>query len=161
MMQWFKQLSDNEQKLLKIGAILVFAALSWVFIYQPISKSVQVKIRKKTELSQQYQQLQSMQDILLQQKNKDKTYHRDLNKPFISWVDEQLEKQQLSQFVSRSEPKDNRTVILTFESIIFDELVAWLEPLEINYGVNITEVDINLIDRSNGLCSARITLGER
>lgn len=160
-MKWFKQLSDSERKLLKIGAWLVLVVFSWAFIYQPLNKSLKTNYAKKNELSQQYQQILKLKDVIANQKSNNTTFQRDLNKPFITWVDEQLAKQQLSQYVTRSEPKDNQTLILTFESIVFDDLIRWLEPLESNYGVIISEVDINLLDRSNGLCNARLTLEER
>ena len=159
-MQWFNSLSSQEKKLIKIGSIIVTIAISWVVIYQPITQSIALKSKQKYELQDQYKQMQSSRELLEKQKVNAVNFHRDLNKPFISWIDEQLAKKQLTQFVTRSEPKDNQTVILTFESIVFDELAKWLQPLEVNYNVKISEVDIHLTDRSNGLCNARITLEE-
>ena len=159
-MQWFNSLSSQEKKLIKIGSIIVTIAISWVVIYQPITQSIELKSKQKYELQDQYKQMQSSRELLEKQKINAVNFHRDLNKPFISWIDEQLAKKQLTQFVTRSEPKDNQTVILTFESIVFDELAKWLQPLEVNYNVKISEVDIHLTDRSNGLCNARITLEE-
>jgi type II secretory pathway component PulM len=75
-------------------------------------------------------------------------------------MDEHFATPQVSQCVTRSEPTDSQTLIVTFESIVFDDLVVWLEQLELKYQVYISEVDVNLIDRSNGLCNARITLEE-
>ncbi|MBL4659552.1 MAG: type II secretion system protein M [Alcanivoracaceae bacterium] len=159
-MQWFNSLSSQEKKLIKFGSIIVTIALFWVFIYQPITQSIELKSKQKYELQDQYKQMQSSRKMLEKQKINAVNFHRDLNKPFISWIDEQLAKKQLTQFVTRSEPKDNKTVILTFESIVFDELAKWMQPLEVNYNVKISEVDIHLTDRSNGLCNARITLEE-
>lgn len=157
-MKWFKQLSESEKKLLKIGLLLIAVAVSWVFIYLPLNSMIDTKFKRNQELSQQYQQMLKLRDVINQQKSKNISIQRDLNKPFITWIDEQLEKQQLAQFVTRSEPKDNQTLILTFESIIFDKLIQWLEPLESNYGVVISEADINLLDKSKGLCNVRLTL---
>jgi len=159
-MQWFNSLSSQEKKLIKSGSIIVAIAISWVLIYQPIIQSIELKRKQKYELQEQYKQMQSSRKMLEKQKINVVNFHRDLNKPFISWIDEQLAKKQLTQFVTRSEPKDSQTVILTFESIVFDELAKWLQPLEVNYNVKISEVDIHLTDRSNGLCNARITLEE-
>jgi type II secretory pathway component PulM len=160
-MNWIKQLSVSERKLLKIGAWSIIVAICWAFIYQPLNKSLHTKQIKKLELNQQYQQMLKLKDVITNQKSSNTSMQIDLNKPFITWVDEQLEKQQLSQYVTRSEPKDNHTLILTFESIVFDKLIQWLEPLESSYGVIISEVDINLLNRSTGLCNARLTLEQR
>ncbi|VAW34674.1 hypothetical protein MNBD_GAMMA01-956 [hydrothermal vent metagenome] len=159
-MVWFERLSASEKTLIKYGAIIVGLAICWVFIYQPINKSIKVKQKQKIQLQNQYTQMQESQDLFAKQASNASKFHRDSNKPFISWVDEQLLKNQLAQFVTRSEPKDNQTLILTFESIVFDELIQWLELLELNYNVKISEADISLLDRSNGLCNARITLEE-
>jgi len=160
-MNWFNQLNKSEKTLLKYGAIIGFIALFWAFVFKPLSSSIEGKQRRLVTLSVQYKDMQDSKGLLTQQQNKASKFHRDLNKPFISWVDEQLVKNTLSNFVTRSEPKDNQTLILTFESIIFDDLASWLQSLAQNYDINILEADINLTDRSNGLCNARITLEEK
>lgn len=159
-MQWFKQLSKNEKKLIKIGLLVIIPVVFWRFIYQPINQSIVKQNRQLSELNSQYVQMLDSQDLIKKQQSNALDFYRDLNKPFITWIDEQLAKKQLSQFVTRSEPKDNQTLIITFESIVFDDLAEWLEILELKYQVNISEVDVNLLDRSNGLCHARITLEE-
>ncbi len=159
-MNWMKQLSKSEQKLLIYGGIILSIALFWALVYKPLTSSLEQKQRRLVTLTTQYEDMQNSKSLFVEQQKIEAKFHRDLNKPFISWVDEQLEKQVLSGFVTRSEPKDNQTVILTFESITFDTLAAWLQSLEKNYAINISDADINLTDRSNGLCNARITLEE-
>ncbi len=160
-MKWIKKLSANEQKLLKYGGLIILASLFWAFVYKPLTVSLEQKQKRLATLSIQYKDMQNSKHLLAQQQQKTAKFHRDLNKPFISWIDSQLEKNTLSNFVTRSEPKDNQTLILTFESVIFDDLASWLQNLEQNYTINILEADINLTDRSNGLCNARITLEEK
>ncbi len=161
MMEWFKKLSTSEQKLLKYGGVIIFIALFWAFVFKPLTTSLEQKQKKLSVLSFQLKDMQNTKGILVLQQQKSVNFHRDLNKPFISWIDEQLNKNKLSSFVTRSEPKDNQTLILTFENVIFDDLALWLQDLEQNYAINILEADINLTDRSNGLCNARITLEEK
>jgi general secretion pathway protein M len=160
MMDWYNKLTSSEKKLINYGALIVLLALFWALVYQPVTQAIVQKSKRLNNLQEQYQQMQSSQEILKEQKINASKFHRDLNKTFISWIDEQLEKKQLTQFVTRSEPKDNQTLIVSFESVAFDDLVQWLEPLELNFNVKISEVDVHLIDRSNGLCNARITLEE-
>lgn len=159
-MQWFNQLSINEKKLIKVGLLVIIPVILWRFVYQPINQSIDIQTRQLTDISKQYEQMLDSQDLIKKQQSNATDFYRDLNKPFITWIDEQLAKKQLSQFVTRSEPKDNQTLIITFESIVFDDLAAWLELLELKYQVNISEVDVALLDRSSGLCRARITLEE-
>jgi general secretion pathway protein M len=160
-MKWIKQLTKKEQKLLKYGGLIIIVSLFWALVYKPLTISLEQKQKRLVTLSVQYKDMQNSKHLLVQQQQKATKFHRDLNKPFISWVDEQLEKNTLSNSVTRSEPKDNQTLILTFESVIFDNLASWLQELEQNYAINISEADINLTDRSNGLCNARITLEEK
>jgi general secretion pathway protein M len=160
-MKWIKQLTKKEQKLLKYGGLIIIVSLFWALVYKPLTISLEQKQKRLVTLSVQYKDMQNSKHLLVQQQQKATKFHRDLNKPFISWIDEQLEKNTLSNSVTRSEPKDNQTLILTFESVIFDNLASWLQELEQNYAINISEADINLTDRSNGLCNARITLEEK
>ena len=160
-MEWLKKLSKNEQKLLKYGGLIIFIALFWALVFKPLTTTLEQKHTRLSVLSLQLKDMQNSKSVLLLQQQESSKLQRDLNKPFISWIDEQLEKNTLSNFVTRSEPKDSKTLILTFESIVFDDLAVWLQDLEQNYGINILEADINLTDRTNGLCNARITLEEK
>jgi len=159
-MNWFNQLSRSEKKLIRYGSILISVVLLWLYVYKPINNTIQLKSKLLSTLSIQYNEMESSQKLFKENLLNNSKYHRIEGKPFVTWIDEQLSKNQLSQFVTRSEPKDNQTLILTFESIVFDDLIKWLQPLEQNYGISISEIDINLIDRKNGLCNARITLEE-
>lgn len=159
-MNWFNKLTSQEQKLIKLGLIIILPILIWTLVYQPMNKSIESKSKQKNQLEIQYQEMLLSENLLKTKQETDHKFHRDLNKPFIQWIDNQLTKNQLSQYLTRSEPKDSQTLILSFEGVVFDELVKWLEPLEFNFGVVISEVDINLTDRDNGLCNARITLEE-
>lgn len=159
-MKWFEKLTSQEQKLIKVGLIILLPVIMWKFIYSPITRSHQTKQSQLVSLFSQYKEMQSSKSALKVQEATNKNFHRDLNKPFVAWIDEQLTKNGLAGFVVRSEPKDNQTLILTFESVVFDELVTWLAPLEQSYSIKISEVDINLTDKDNGLCNARITLVE-
>ncbi len=159
-MKWFDELTSQEQKLIKIGLIILLPVILWKFIYMPITVSYQSKQKQLIKLLGQYEEMELSKGELKVQGNISQRSQRDNNVPFIAWIDEQLTKNGLAQFVIRSEPKDNQTLILTFESVVFDELVVWLEPLEKNYSIRISEVDINLTDKNNGLCNARITLEE-
>ena len=153
------KLSDSERKLLVRGSVIVFLALFWAFVYKPINQSIESKEKHLTELESQFSEMQSSQGLLRKTVNSAKT--RDLSKPFISWVDGQLLSSGLSDYVSRSEPKDNQTLILTFENVAFDELISWLQPMISQYSINVSEADINLTDKTNGRCNVRITLEEK
>ncbi|MFK8012883.1 MAG: type II secretion system protein GspM [Marinicellaceae bacterium] len=160
-MQWYKQLTENERKLIVYGSILISLVLFWVGIYQPINNSIKEKSVQKLTLQQQLKEMQSSEQLLTQQNINKSNFQRDINQPFIAWIDSKLLENNLSEFVTRVEPKDNQTLILTFDSVVFDDLISWLQPLQENFNVNISEADIALLDRTNGLCNARITLEEK
>jgi len=159
-MKLIDKLSFSEKRLLKYGSILVVVVLVWVLIYKPITGKIIHNQQKVQKLQAQYKQMKDSTKMLKKQFNKVNNFSRNPNKPFISWIDAQLAKNNLSQYVTRAEPKDNNTLIISFENIVFDELVAWLETLEKNYSISINEADISGIDRDNGLCNARLTLEE-
>ena len=160
-MKFLDKLSNSEKRLLKYGSIIVAITFAWVLVYQPLTKKISQNQQKAQNLQAQYKKMQASTNLLKRQFNKVNNYARDPNKPFISWIDAQLAKYKLNQYVTRSEPKDNKTLILSFENVNFDDLITWLEPLEQHYAITISEADVNVTDRENGLCNARITLQEK
>lgn len=160
-MKWFQKLTSQEQSLIKFGLLIVIPVMIWKLVYLPIVETYQSKVLYKGLLNSQYQTMLASREQLSNQMATQQNYHRDNNKLFIAWIDEQLTKNSLSQYVVRSEPKDSKTLILTFENVAFDDLIQWLEPLEENFSIKISEVDVNITDKLNGLCSARITLEDK
>lgn len=160
-MNWLKQLTASEQRLIKFGLPVALLALFWAYVFIPIGQSIKLKKKQQNTLYQQLNDMKQSEGLLHSSSVLSKQQQRDLSQPFISWIDSQLLTQQLSQYVTRSEPKDNQTLILTFESVEFDKLIAWIEPLVENYNVKISEADISIVDRSKGLCHARITLEQQ
>ena len=92
--------------------------------------------------------------------NSNTSIKRDSKMPFITWVDQQLNKKNLSKYLSRSEPNSDGSLTMTFENIIFNELILWLQPLVAVNSVQIKEADFNLLDRDMGIVNARLTLDE-
>ena len=97
-MNWFKELSNSEQKLIKYGTVLVLVALFWVFVYKPINQSIQLKSKQQLTLTQQLKQMESSKKLLKFQNINDTKSHRDINQPFIAWIDSKLLQNKLSQF---------------------------------------------------------------
>lgn len=154
---YLSKLSEREKKLLIYGVTLIVIAMAWVFIYKPLTNTISQKESLLNTLKLQLREMKVSASQLKQMKSV-KLIKRNDNITFISWIDNQLVKSQLSEFVSRSEPKDNQTLILTFENVVFDQLIDWLQTLSKDYSINISEADINLIDKTNGICNVRITL---
>ena len=157
-MHWFNQLSKSEQKLIKYGSLLIACVLFWTLVYKPLNKSIATKSKSKIELENQLKKMQQSKDMLGNARYITRSHFRADDKPFISWIDETLSKSKLSDKLTRSDPKDNNTLILTFENVKFDKLIQWLEPLELKYKIAVSEADINVVDKSQGICNARITL---
>ncbi len=159
-MKWLDKLSESERKLLKFGSLFVSIVILWAFVYKPITASIESNKSKKINLIGQLEEMNSVADKITKKNNKNLTITRKSNQPFISWIDDQLAQKKLSQFVTRSEPKDNQTLILLFERIAFDDFVQWLEPLVSQFNIIVSEADVNIVDRENGICNIRITLIE-
>ena len=112
-MKWYKELSSNERSLISYGSIIICIALFWVFVYKPLTESIRLKSEQNQTLQQQLSQMQASEELFKQQSINNSLNQRDLNQPFISWIDNKLLENKLSQYVTRSEPKDNNTLILS------------------------------------------------
>lgn len=150
------KLSKSEKRLLVGGLILIVLALFWVWIYKPLTQSIENKSQQLANLNIQLEDMQSRQKELQVQP---KTQQRNQNLPFISWIDQQLGEKALADSLTRSEPNSDGSLTLTFENVAFDNLIDWLQPL-LGTSVQLQEADFSLLDKENGLVNARLTLME-
>ncbi|MCF6319707.1 MAG: type II secretion system protein GspM, partial [Proteobacteria bacterium] len=63
-MKWFEKLTSQEQKLIKLGLIILLPVIMWKLIYSPITQSYQTKQRQLVSLLSQYKEMQSSKSAL-------------------------------------------------------------------------------------------------
>lgn len=160
MKQAFKNLTSREKKLGIIAFVIIFSVIAWLLVYKPIIKKLEQKEIQLLNLINQYDEMRSKENEF-SKINKNNNIDRDTNTPFIAWIDNQLETNGLSQFLTRSEPENNKKIIMTFEGIGFDEFISWAQNIVSVSNIKIEELDVTSIDTENGLVNIRTTLEEK
>ncbi len=155
--QWFHTLSGSEQRLLFGGTLLVSVAVSWVAIYQPITKHIneqsEIKIRLQTQLEQM--QKWSAQSIPSQTMRRTEVPQ---SMTFSSWLDQQLQAVNLQQMVNRTEPIDDSSLSVWLQGAPFNQVIDWLQDISERYAVRVDQIDINVVDSDLGLTDIRMRL---
>ncbi len=157
MKSWLQNLTGREQRLLKIGTLLVVVALLWVLVYRPTNKYInsQAVIKQRLE-----QQLQQMQDLTQSAGFTTATTIVPIpeNVTFSSWLDQQLRLVNLQDVVNRTEPIDANTISVWLQSASFDQVIDWLQDMATRHGILVDQIDITVVDRSLGLTNIRMRL---
>ncbi len=155
--KWYHNLTDSEQRLLTGGGILIVVVLCWVMLYKPVTERINAQVAVKATLQQQLEQMQtisgSMVTISIQEKQGIPT-----GITFSSWVDQQLRLVKLQDYVNRTEPIDQDSLSVWLQGVAFDQVIDWLQVMAAQYGVQVDQIDINVVDSALGLTNIRMRL---
>lgn len=155
---WFTSLSNREQKLVGLTAILIIGILLYYSLqnvknlfHPAIGKQVMAARADYEALVPKIKQLKKLQ----QQKHNysslsvNELYNNLLtNPPIVTVLDKEQPK--LSQSANNVEIKYN--------AASFDDLMAWLEKLHKQYGVTVVSVDVEKHAEKRGYVSAIIII---
>jgi general secretion pathway protein M len=125
--QWWQLRSPGERTLLALGAVLLALALAWLFVYQPLARDTDRLTR----------QLASDRATLADARRRaDEIAGLARTAPSITVTDLRaaldpvLAQQGLKSAVTTIERIDNERIRLTFDTIAFDALTAFLDSLQ-------------------------------
>lgn len=157
MIKWYKNLTVSEQRLLKLGSMLLAVVFFWVLVYQPLTKKINSQAEVKNRLQQQLTEMRNIQPQLLSSGAAQQSVFPP-NTTFSSWVDRQLSQIGLQELVNRTEPLDSNTLTVWLNNAPFDTLVDWLQSVQLQYGVVVDQIDVNVTDKDLGLTNIRMRL---
>lgn len=156
--QKWQLLSQNEQRLILTGSILILIISVYFYIWKPY----QLRI---TNYQQKVQTLQT--DLLWLKQIKKQIQHLkpqnsnvsqvESNQSLINIIDKSIKKNKLSDKLEVLKKTGSNKVLISFKMIEFDALIKWLIKTTKKSGVIIQSADIQKSD-SRGLVFARLTL---
>jgi general secretion pathway protein M len=125
--QWWQLRSPGERTLLATGAALIALALAWLFVWQPLEVDTEQLMRQlaadRTTLAEARRQADAIAGLA-------KSPPAVVTGDARAALDAVLAQQGLKSAASAIERTDNERIRLTFESIGFDALTAFLEALQ-------------------------------
>jgi general secretion pathway protein M len=156
MNQWFKQLSQKEQRLLVIGGVLVGLALIWRFLMVPLTAELDARLAASQALQQQLAEMQQMN--LSDQGVSRAQVPLPAGMTFSSWVDQQMSQHGLQETVNRTEPQDENTLTVWLVNVSFDQVVDWLQQISRQHGIQVDQFDVSVTDQALGLTNIRMRM---
>lgn len=155
---WWKQLAERDRRVLVIGGVVVSAFLVWSFAWHPLAlkQAELVEQLDNARLDLAYVRVAEAEVERLRNAGVQSRADRQ-GKSLLALVDVSARGAGLDSVLKRLEPVGSNSVRASFEFVSFDSLIAWIEQLARDYGVQITDFSADRVD-ATGLVNARVTL---
>lgn len=144
--------------MLVAGAIIATALLGWALLWHPLA---QRRAELEHDLVDQRRELAFVRagaaEIERRRATGVQAGGQRAGKSLLALADATARSGGLGDALKRVEPAGAKTVKVGFEGARFDALVAWVETLAGNYGVEATELSVDRAD-GVGIVNARVTL---
>ncbi len=142
----YNALESQEKKLLTFAGIFVIVFLVYFAIYQPMASSISSLQKANTE-SQKLLIWMSQSAATIKKStggsNKAKSRGgRSLNQ----LINSTASKAKIS--ISRSQPRDNNQYQIWLDQVVFNELLLWLDKLQMDYGIFVSNINLGTSDKS-------------
>lgn len=156
---YFRQLSPRERYLVIVTAFIVLVTLFYFTLWQPMHKGI---AQKRDHLKLQKTQLHSMQEqaqeLRSAQRSTGKAPQRiTSSSSLLSVIDRTAKQGQLKSTLQKAQPDGDDGVRLWMVNITFDQLIRWLDKLEREYGIYVSDIAIERNELS-GRVDSRILL---
>lgn len=160
MKGWWQSLQTRERLLVQIAAAIAALFMLWLLVLRPLAQAeVELQLGVETLRNQVAEAAQSAKAILAARNaGMIATAPASQGGPsLMALADSSARDAGLSSALKRLQPEGENQVKLEFEAADFDALVAWLERLDRQDGVVVTEWSV---DRAlaPGVVNARLTL---
>ena len=150
----FKTLENREQKILVSGLIFVVLFIVYSLIYKPMTSSID-SLQKSNVENQQLRLWMAESAAAIKnssgtKSSTNKRRGRSLNEVINSTAST------VKISISRSQPRDNNQYQIWLDQIVFNELLVWLNVLQKDYGVFVSNINLGTTDKK-GLVRVNLT----
>lgn len=141
----FNSLEGRDRKILLTVSLAILLLIIYIFIYKPVSSSID-NMQKKNSENQQLlvwmaQSAASIKNMSGGVNKASKRAGRSLNEVINSTASS------TKITISRSQPRDNNQYQIWLDQIGFNELLVWLAVLQNDYGVFVSNINIGTTDK--------------
>lgn len=149
MKAWWYRLSEREQRLIRISAILALVAAFWWGIWQPLQQQLQQSSDALKRAQIQYEQVQQQaEQILALRGSQPAAASQAKFSGSLSQLAGSTSKR-YQQRISRMQPASDNRLQLYLDDSEFNQLLAWLAYLH-GRGVTVDAVDLDAVDNRPG-----------
>lgn len=157
-MNFWKNLSDRDRKVLSFGGIAVAIMLFWAFAWQPLVEARKDLALRVAAAEKDYVWMLGAAERLKQlaPAGNANTFDR-AGKSLLALADQAAKEATLANAIQRMEPASNARVNVWLERADFDQVAIWLEQLELRYGIRVESFQFDR-NAQTGLVDGRLTL---
>ena len=145
MIEKFNTLESREKKILLSGIVFVLLFVSYAFIYNPLSTSIeglqQDNIDKQQLLVWMTESAASIKSSSTAGNKGSKRGARSLNEIINSSASS------AKITISRSQPRDNSRYQIWLDQVVMNDLLLWLNVLQNDYGVFVSNINLGSTDK--------------
>ena len=158
MRAWWNGLAVREQRIVAIGGFVVALMLGWAFVWHPLVVK-RAELRDAVDAQQRdlaFVRVAAADVDRLRATGKQGLRDRQ-GRSLLALADATARAGGLEGALKRVEPVGATSVRVSFEVARFDALIAWIEGLTRDYGIEAIDVSADRAD-GVGLVNARVTL---
>lgn len=155
---WWRGLAAQERRVLVAGAAAAALLLGWAFAWHPL-------VQRRDDLTRQVANGRTALayvragagEIERRKGTAQRAGGERAGRSLLALADATARSGGLGEALRRVEPAGSASVKVGFEAVRFDALVAWIEMLANDYGIEATDLSVDSAEGS-GLVNARVTL---
>jgi type II secretory pathway component PulM len=140
MKNWFLQKNDSEQKIIVILAIFILLILLYTFLYLPLKKNNQQLQNSIADIQSEIATMQGLQSQLAQFSNNTHQSLQIEDSQLMTLIEEIAAQQQVTLSNIKS-PSKNK-IAVTLENVEFNAAMRWLDVLQTEYSINISQLTV-------------------
>jgi len=145
LIEKFDALEGREKKVLLAGILFVLLFISFNFIYNPMTSSIDKlqssNVEKKKLLVWMTESAASIKSSPSSGSKASKRRGRSLNEIINSTASS------VKISISRSQPRDNSRYQIWIDQVMFNDLLRWLSLLQNDYGVFVSNINLGSTDK--------------
>lgn len=157
MRTWWEQLSQREQRLLSVGALLLLLIVAYLFLYQPLTQytdKTRTQAQQQQALLQWMQQAEQALNTLQTQSSQIKTI---TDATLLTTLSTLLATPPLNTSESTLAQTDNQQARIQFKQVPFDNLIQFLTLSWRQYRITTVSLETTPLN-TPGLVQATIVL---
>lgn len=153
MKDWFDNLSERDQKVVKYGGLVV-VVLVLLGIIVPLNRNIAMA---RERLAHKQADLQFIQDAAPQIAAAGPAGNTADAESLVVLIDSSARESGLGKSLSSSQPTGDKGLRIRLDKVAFDALVAWLARLSQQHGVRVDSAEIETAGEA-GLVNAGLVL---
>ncbi len=159
MRDWFESLQQREQLFVAGGAVAIFVAMIYAFVWVPLDRGQQTLSASIASWEHSLADLKPLAGLRSGSLDSNRDTRRVSQQTPVVIVDQTLRARGLDRSLKRSQPTTSNGIRVEFDNVAFDDLVLWLGDLSAQFGMHVTSGSMSTTSQAGpGRINATFTL---